>query len=72
MAHDVSFSIPTRKLGKSDVEFTVKKNSRMLGTLKVSNGSIVWFPLGTTYGHKLTWTKFDALMKEYAEGKEAR
>ena len=72
MAHDVSFNIPTRPLGKSDVEFNIKKNGLKLGTLKISNGSIVWFPTSTSYGHKLTWTKFDDLMKEYAPNKELR
>jgi hypothetical protein len=72
MAHDVSFSIPNRSLGKSDVEFSVNKDGTKLGTLKVSNGSIVWFPTGTTYGHRMTWTKFDKLMKDNATDTESR
>jgi len=44
--HDVSFNIPQRALGKADVEFQVKRDGIVLGTLAVSNGSIVWFPKG--------------------------
>lgn len=64
--HDVSFSIPKRALGKADVEFVVRKNGRVFGTLAISNGSLVWFPSKTTYGFKMGWTKFDKLMKEEA------
>ncbi len=42
--HDVSFSIPERSLGKADVEFVIKRDGAILGTLAVSNGSVVWFP----------------------------
>ena len=72
MVHDVKFSIPKRQLGKSDVEFFVNKDGAMLGTLKISNGSIVWFPTGTKYGHKMQWTKFDTLMKDMATESESR
>ena len=66
MAHDVMFSIPTRSLGRADVKFTVKENGRTAGTLTVSNGSIVWFPTGTTWGHKMRWPRFGKLMEEHA------
>jgi hypothetical protein len=44
--HDVSFSIPERSLGKADVEFVVKADGAVFGTLAVSNGTLVWFPEG--------------------------
>jgi len=61
--HDVRFSIPERKLGTADIEFVIKKNGKVFGTMKISKGSLVWFPKDTTYGHKIGWTKFDAMMK---------
>jgi len=61
--HDVRFSIPERELGKADIEFKIKQNGKVLGTLRVSKGSIVWLPKGTTYGHKIGWIKFDEFMK---------
>ena len=66
MAHDVKFSIPKRALGTADVEFDVHRDGSKLGTLKVSKGSLVWFPSGTSYGHKIGWKKFDELMTKHA------
>lgn len=70
--HDVSFSIPERSLGKADVEFVVKRDGSVLGTLAVSNGSLVWFPKGTTYGLKVGWKKFGAIMRDNATRFERR
>jgi len=67
MKHDVKFSIPERELGKADIEFTIKKDGKKFGTLKVSKGSIVWVQKDNTYGHKMNWDKFDTIMK--ADGK---
>jgi hypothetical protein len=70
--HDVRFSIPERALGKADVEFIVKRDGSVLGTLAVSNGSIVWFPRGTSYGYKMGWRKFERAMKKSATRFEKR
>lgn len=72
MANDVEFSVPHRKLGRSDIEFLVKRNGSVLGTLKVSNGSLVWFPRKTKVGHRMGWVKFDKIMKDYSLGEERR
>lgn len=70
--HDVSFNIPQRSLGKADVEFLVKRDKAVLGKLAISNGSIVWFPKGTTYGLKVDWMKFNTMMQESATRFEKR
>ncbi|MEP7149714.1 MAG: hypothetical protein ABI857_12620 [Acidobacteriota bacterium] len=70
--HDVSFNIPQRSLGKADVEFVVRRDRSILGTLAVSNGSVVWFPKGTTYGLKMGWKRFDEMMQESAKKFERR
>ena len=72
MAHDVKFSIPERALGRADATFRVKKNGRMLGTLTVSSGSVVWFPKNVGYGYKATWGEFDRFMKKQAKRAEKR
>ncbi len=72
MAHNVSFTVPDRPLGKSDIIFTVKKDGKTLGNLHISRGSLVWFPSYTTYGYRMNWTKFDKIMKDYAVESEAR
>jgi len=45
--------VEKRPLGRADIEFTVKADGSVLGTLTVSNGSLVWFPKVTTYGCKM-------------------
>jgi len=65
MAHYVEFSIPQRALGKSDVTFSVRQGGSKVGTLKVSKGSVVWVPGDHSYGHRLSWRDFGALMQEH-------
>lgn len=65
MRHEVTFNLPTRDLGKSDVHFWVKVDGSMLGKLEISKGGLVWYPKDKTYGHKITWSKFDGEMKKY-------
>ncbi|MBM4118979.1 hypothetical protein FJ251_14840 [bacterium] len=70
--HDVTIIVPERQLGKSDAKFRVKADGKVIGTLTVSNGSVVWFPRGTSYGCKMGWAKFDKVMKEEALREERR
>lgn len=72
MANDVEFTVPRRELGRSDVEFRVKRDGAVLGTLKVSNGSLVWFPKKTSYGYRMGWKNFDKYMRKFARGAERR
>ena len=69
---DVSFDVPQRPLGKADVTFKVKADGQMMGTLTVSNGSIVWFPRGTSYGWKMGWRRFNRMMEGNAIKYEKR
>lgn len=70
--HDVSVDMPPRPLKREDVIFTVKRDGTTLGTLNVSNGSLVWFPAGASTGYKMSWLKFDRLMQDNAAAKEKR
>ena len=72
MAHKVSFTIPSRTLGRSDVEFDVWQKGEKLGTLAVSKGSLVWFPANTIYGYRIGWKRFDRMMQENTKGFEKR
>jgi hypothetical protein len=72
MANDVEFTVPRRELGRSDVEFLVKRDGSVLGALKVSNSSLVWFPKKTSYGDRMGWNNFDKFMKKHASGEECR
>lgn len=70
--HDVNFSIPTRQLGKADVEFVIKKDKAKLGELHVSNGSVVWFPSGNNYGYKMPWTDLGNLLVQHGSRSEKK
>ena len=63
---------PATALGKADVTFQVKRDGSVHGTLEVSNGSVVWFPKGTTYGLKVGWDKFGEIMLDNATRFERR
>jgi hypothetical protein len=64
MAHNVTFSIPERELGRADVEFKISNGGSKIGTLKVSKGTVVWLPKDHSYGYKMGWKDFDDLMRE--------
>ena len=61
--HKVTMDIPPRELNRADAKFNVMRDGRKFGTLHISNGSIVWFPRNTTYGHKMRWAKFHELFQ---------
>ena len=64
MAHDVTFSVPPRALGKTDIEFVVKRNGEKFGTLRISKGALVWFPRNGINGRKVSWRRFDKFMED--------
>jgi len=64
MAHKVIFSLPDRELGKSDIEFKVKKNGQMYGRLLISKGAIVWRPRNKQRGLRIGWSRFDEFMQK--------
>ena len=70
--HKVTLEVPKRAVSRADVKFQVRADGRMLGTLTVSKGAVVWFPFGTKYGCKMGWKKFDNLMKNRATRFETR
>jgi hypothetical protein len=72
MAHEVRFKVPRRRLGHSDVVFDVYTEGTKFGTLKISKGSLVWFPANTTIGYKVGWEQLDRLMHDHVTGEERR
>lgn len=70
MVHNVTFSVPERELGKSDLEFKIRVNGTKLGTARVSKGNFEWVPKDHIYGYKLPWVKMDELARRYGERSE--
>ena len=69
--HDVRFQVPWRGLGKEDVVFQVVENEELLGTLKVSKGAVVWWPGKAKLGYKMTWERFDQVMRQGYRGRHS-
>lgn len=63
MSHEVTFRVPLRPVGRSDVEFVVKQNGKKFGELKISQGALVWFSRNSPKGHRVGWERFDEFMR---------
>jgi hypothetical protein len=67
MAHKVTFSLPKRELGHSDIEFVVHRDGTVFGKLLVSKGAVVWRRKSKSWrGKKLGWADFHKLMQKHA------
>lgn len=65
--HNVYVNLPGVELGKKDVFFDVYKDGKKFGTITISKGSIEWYPTHAKKTHKMGWSKFDKMVKEYHE-----
>lgn len=65
--HDVSLQISHEiPIGNKDVEFTVFADSKPLGRIQISRGSIDWIPSpNSKSGFSVSWEEFAALMEEH-------
>lgn len=70
--HDVRFTIPERRLGNADIEFTVFSDGDRLGMLKLSKGAVVWRPANKKRGFVLGWDAFDRVMREAGRRERTR
>ena len=80
MAHNAKFQVPWRPLGKENIVFEVDREeervikvkgkrrrirqTKRLGTLKISKGAVVWYPGRKQRGYKMPWGRFDTVMQE--------
>ena len=62
--HEIRLTIPPETVLNKDAECDVYSNDEMLGTLKISKGSIEWRPKNYKYGFHLSWEDFSDLMKD--------
>lgn len=66
MAHEIMFTLPNQPLGKVDAQFTVKKDEQILGTLKISKGTIDRTHRDHAHDNpfRMSWSKFDEIMRD--------
>ena len=66
--HKVTFTVPERPLGKTDIELKIKKDDELLGVLKVSKGGPDWFPKRGRH-QRVSWTTLANWMEAHRDGK---
>jgi hypothetical protein len=65
MDHDVRLSTKNLHIEGIDLDFEVKVDGSVLGTLSVSEGGLLWRPANRQkrYGTKISWTRFAQLVE---------
>jgi len=67
--HDIDLSVPAQTIRNSDAEITIRSDGSILGRLRVSKGSVGWWPgkNSKTY-YRMSWERFNQMMQE--DGRE--
>lgn len=68
MAHSIEMQIPKTQVIKTDVEFIIKKDGKLLGRLNISQGNLEWIPSGNSVKkYRLRWGALDTIMRKYGK-----
>ena len=62
--HTVKLEVPPTEI-KSPVQFSVQKNGKKFGTLKVYTGRLTWLPKGKSKEISIPWDSFASFMERY-------
>lgn len=63
--HKISFDLPKQELSNVDANFYIHQDGKKLGQITISRGGIDYYPKHRkTNAIKLSWTRFDEIMKE--------
>jgi hypothetical protein len=64
MAHRIFMFEPKHEVTNTDVAFSVKKNGKKIGELRVSKGSLEWYTGNGRTAYSISWDLFDEIMKK--------
>jgi hypothetical protein len=65
--HDVHMRQTSQIVGNTDVSFEIFSDGEKIGELRISKGTIDWWPRSTKTRHaRLSWERFASLMDDYA------
>ena len=64
VAHQVTFEIPQRDLGKVDVEFVISSRGSRLGRLRISKGGFDYYPRNAKKPIRKSWAQLDRLLQQ--------
>ena len=62
--HKLEISLPPKVILNSDVVIDVHSDDAKLGELRISRGSIDWIPGKHQASFRLSWERFDEVMRE--------
>lgn len=63
--HEIDVKVPQEIwVGNTDLEIAVKADSKLLGRLHISRGTIDWIPAKERSRYRLRWERFAELMVE--------
>ena len=64
--HNVYLELPKQELSNVDAIFHINLNGEKLGTIKLSKGSLDYYPKHRKKNPiSINWTQFDELMKDF-------
>jgi hypothetical protein len=63
--HEIALELPQQFfLANKDMVIAVRSDSKLLGRLKISKGSIDWMPAkNSRYSHEMSWEDFEHVMR---------
>jgi hypothetical protein len=61
--HDIEIELPPKVVLHKDVRFTIKSAGAKLGELRISKGSVDWWPANKQSPVSLSWEKFAQLLE---------
>lgn len=64
MAHEINVELPRMELGNTDMKVFIHSNGEKLGEIRMSKGTIDYFPAHKQYSMSLTWAEFDNMMSK--------
>jgi hypothetical protein len=62
--HKLEIELPPKVILNSDVVIEVHSDDSKLGELRISRGSVDWIPAKYQSAFRLTWERFDYVMRE--------
>ena len=62
--HRIEVEMPPKLVLNKDVRIVVSSGDTRLGELAISKGSIDWRPAKHPSSYRLTWERFDDVMRE--------
>ena len=69
--HEIKLKFPSHEVVNRDVTIQVKSNDVLLGRIKISKGTIDWWPASNSKTHyKVTWESFKEMMQ--TQGKQVK